>query len=358
MLSDPPENDVIEVSIFGPGRGEAIAVHLGDGRWILVDSCRDRSKEVPALSYMTRIGVDVATQVRLVIATHAHNDHFAGLADVFDVCRSAKFVCSSALMSAEFIALTDLEEQDHAGLPSRAYSEYRKIFEIIESREITDEDVLEFAWAQKHLLTDSGPTVDCDVISVSPSNRAFKRAMRGLRKAIPVADVPNTLRQIDANDLAIALWIEAGEKRLLLGADLPKGSTGFGWHAVIAGPRPDAKATIYKVSHHGSVTGHRAGVWSELLVKSPLALLTPYRAGSKTVPNESERRRILSLTDAAYITAPPLQSPVSTELRKEISSLGSLAENIKLQEPVGQVRARSAIGEDGWRVDLAERLKP
>ena len=39
---DPPASDVFEVSIFGPGKGESIVVHIGNGRWIVVDSCRDQ----------------------------------------------------------------------------------------------------------------------------------------------------------------------------------------------------------------------------------------------------------------------------------------------------------------------------
>jgi hypothetical protein len=265
------------------------------------------------------------------------------------------------MMSGEFIALTDLQAEDHAGVPNRAYKEYRQVFELIESRETTDEDVLEFAFPQKHLFSAAGPQVNCDVMSLSPSNRSFKRAMRHLRKAIPLADTPSTLAPVDANDFAVALWIEAGGKQILLGADLPKGSVGFGWQAILAGPRPKNKASVYKVPHHGSVTGHRPGVWSELLVKEPLALLTPYRAGAKTVPNSSERQRILKLTAEAYITAPPIAPPASGSSRKVMASIGSLAQNVQFGDSVGQVRARSTINENGWHVEVlapAEKLQP
>lgn len=360
MLDDPPGSDVIEVSIFGPGRGESIAVHLGDGHWIIVDSCRTSSRSIPVLSYLQHIGVAVAADVKLVVATHPHADHFAGIAEVFRACTSAKFVCAPAMMSGEFIALTDLQAEDHAGVPDRAYREYRQVFELIESRETTDEDVLEFAFPQKHLFSAAGPHVTCDVISLSPSNRSLKRAMRYLRKAIPQADTPSTPKLVDANDFSVALWIEAGGKRILLGSDLPKGSVGFGWQAVLAGPRPKSKASLYKVPHHGSVTGHRPGVWSELLVKEPLALLTPYRAGAKTVPNPSGRERILKLTGEAYITAPPVAPPAGGTTRKVMASIGSLAQNVQFADSVGQVRARSNISEIEWHVEVlapAERLR-
>jgi hypothetical protein len=265
------------------------------------------------------------------------------------------------MMSGEFIALTDLQAQDHAGVPDRAYKEYRQVFELIESRETTDEDVLDFAFSQKHLFSAAGPHVSCDVMSLSPSNRSFKRAMRYLRKAIPLADTPSTLAPVDANDFSVALWIEAGGKNILLGSDLPKGPVGLGWQAILAGPRPSSKASVYKVPHHGSVTGHRPGIWSELLIKEPLALLTPYRAGAKTVPNPSERQRILKLTNEAYITAPPVAPPASGPSRRVMASIGSLAHNVQFGDSVGQIRVRSSINETEWHVEVltpAEKLKP
>src|SRR5215472_16409431 len=107
MLTDPPASDVLEVSIFGPGKGECVLVHLGSNLWIIVDSCKDqRNRQVSALTYLDGIGVNAAEAVILVVATHADDDHFSGIADVFDRCESALFVCSEAVTKEEFFALT------------------------------------------------------------------------------------------------------------------------------------------------------------------------------------------------------------------------------------------------------------
>ena len=213
-LTGAPRDDVVEISVFGPGRGESIAVHLGDGRWIIVDSCIQKgTKDIPVLNYLSRIGVEVERQVQLVVATHAHDDHFAGISRIFEACVAADFVCPTALSSAEFFALTDIEQQEHAGLPIRAYSEYRRIFDIVESREAKGFEPVQFASARMHLLTEIGPGFHREVIALSPSAKAFKRAMRALRKVLPDAAGPVYIPPIDPNELAIALWIEAGEKR-------------------------------------------------------------------------------------------------------------------------------------------------
>jgi len=32
-----PEKDEIEVSIFGPGYGECIVIHIGNNEWVVID---------------------------------------------------------------------------------------------------------------------------------------------------------------------------------------------------------------------------------------------------------------------------------------------------------------------------------
>jgi glyoxylase-like metal-dependent hydrolase (beta-lactamase superfamily II) len=74
-----PDPDQFEVSVLGPGYGEAIVVHLGNGEWLTVDSCIDsRTREVAPMAYLRGLGVNLATQVRLVVTSHWHDDHVAG----------------------------------------------------------------------------------------------------------------------------------------------------------------------------------------------------------------------------------------------------------------------------------------
>jgi hypothetical protein len=356
MRTDPPEDDCLEVSLFGPGKGECVVVHLGAGRWITVDSCFDqRRHNNPALQYLAELGVDTTTRVRLIVATHAHDDHFAGIADIFGACPSATFVCSSALTTPEFFALTDLEEQVHAGLPVRAYAEYRRIFELIEARTSHDFSPMRYAWASRVLFADDSDGSPVKVTALSPSDVAFTRAQRALAKAIPKADDAKKITAIDPNELAIALWVEFGDKIALLGADLTPGPTGCGWQAVMATFSPEDKAKVYKVSHHGSITGDHPDIWTQLLTDSPVAILTPFR-GKKTLPDPADRLRIYSHTTSAHITAAPSLPAASKQVRREAASLGPLAKNIR--EPwgrCGHVRVRCRLGETEWKV---ERFPP
>lgn len=66
MTESPPNSDQIELTLFGPGFGESIAVHSGEGRWIVVDSCVDKKTGNPAvLDYFNAIGVSPQEVVKL-----------------------------------------------------------------------------------------------------------------------------------------------------------------------------------------------------------------------------------------------------------------------------------------------------
>ncbi len=72
-VKTPPAKDEIEISIFGPGIGECILLHLGDNEWIVVDSCIDRITHGPiGIKYLKDLNVNLATSVKLFIITHWH----------------------------------------------------------------------------------------------------------------------------------------------------------------------------------------------------------------------------------------------------------------------------------------------
>ena len=92
-----PKCDQIEVTLFGPGYGECILLHIGNGNWVIVDSCFDEQKEPAALTYLCDLGSNPAEVVRLIVATHWHDDHIRGMGKLVEVCNNATFCCASAL---------------------------------------------------------------------------------------------------------------------------------------------------------------------------------------------------------------------------------------------------------------------
>jgi phosphoribosyl 1,2-cyclic phosphodiesterase len=114
-----PSVDEIEITVFGPGFGEAIAVHLGAGNWILVDSCIDPHSKLPAAhTYLNAIGVN-ASQVKTIIASHWHDDHVRGISDLAGYYPEADFLISAALNNKE--AATFLSAHNEAAGPGLSH---------------------------------------------------------------------------------------------------------------------------------------------------------------------------------------------------------------------------------------------
>ena len=325
-----------------------------------MDSCIDqRTREIPALAYLERVGVNIATAVELVVATHAHDDHFAGISEVFRQCRSAKFVCSAALTKEEFLALRRVDERAQVGLRKRAFSEYSKVFQIVRERSPSGPGFRPLVYAmEQRVLIPNGGSASAQVIALSPSDESLSRSRIALKSAYPEPGTTIKAITIDPNELAVALWVEAGGKAILLGADLLKGPAGCGWTAVLATFTADVPASVFKVPHHGSITGHHDDVWTESLQPTPIALVAPFRAGRNPLPDRDDRSRILSLTSEAFITAGPRRPTASSQARREAAALGPLAQNVR--EPwgrAGHVRARSKVGDANWSVECPARAQ-
>jgi len=104
-----PDSAEIEISLFGPGYGESIVIHLGQNIWIIIDSCIDESTgdNIP-LTYLNDMGVDIETNVKQVICSHWHKDHYKGISEIVKACTSSEFICTSALNSDRFFTLMEI----------------------------------------------------------------------------------------------------------------------------------------------------------------------------------------------------------------------------------------------------------
>ncbi len=313
MQLKPPAPDEIEVSVFGPGYGEAILLHLGAGKWILVDSCIDPESGKPAsLKYLHDLNVDLPNAVKLIVATHWHDDHVRGISTVFDECQSAEFAISDALSADEFLTLVALY-RERTMMKNSGLDEFADVFRILDSRKPRGArfNPPEPASADKLLYRDrirlASEIVEVTVSSLSPSKAAKLQANLAFAELLPRAtESKKRVASPAPNHTSVVLWIEVGEHKILLSADLEKTSDPkTGWSIILTDSTVvSGKAGVFKIPHHGSENAHHDDVWSELLSKEPLAVVTPFRLGKKPLPSPQDVRRINQLTPHAYTTAP------------------------------------------------------
>ena len=131
----PSSADELEICIVGPGYGECVVVHVGEGDWIVVDSCMPAGIHLPAaLEYLSDLGVDPAVQVRLVVASHWHDDHVGGIAQVLEACSLATFVRTPASAREEMLLCAFLNEAPGADPQGNGLREFLECQRIVESR--------------------------------------------------------------------------------------------------------------------------------------------------------------------------------------------------------------------------------
>jgi len=316
----PPTADELEVSLFGPGYGESIVIHAGNNQWILVDSCMNpRTKQPAALSYLRDLNVDASKSVRLIVATHWHDDHVRGIAATFKECESAKLAISGAVDKDNFLnllaAYTERRSIDDSGL-----NEFLELFAILkqrkESRTFVGSPQLANAnkllYKEKIVLTETS-IVDVEAYSLSPSDESIVKALLSIGELLPAENIsPLRIPSVTPNYASVVVWIRVGDSQMLLGADLQKsGDPAIGWTAILTGSIAiSGKADVFKIPHHGSQNGDEPRVWSELLNPNPLAVLTPFTRANKRLPTLADIQRISSSTSNGYITAAPTtQSP-------------------------------------------------
>ena len=279
-----PEADEIEVSFFGPGYGECILIHIGNGKWVVVDSCFDRERRSVALQYLRTIGSNPSKAVCLVVATHWHDDHIRGMSELVEVCDKAIFSCGAALGKEEFLAALAALEERPATATGSGLRELHKVFSLLAERSAT----CKYAVSNRLIYSEG----DCMIWSLSPSDRAFNAFLQQIGQLVPKGyEAKRRIPPLRPNDAAVVMLVSISNTSILLEADLER----RGWLEVLDDHTElNAKPSVFKVPHHGSQNAHEDRIWNELLAKDPIAAVMPWRRGGKELPTQCDARRMLA----------------------------------------------------------------
>jgi hypothetical protein len=358
MFSQAPENDEIEVSVFGPGYGETVAVHLGLGDWLLVDSCLKKKPNLPAsINYLRQLGINPSSAVKLIVASHWHDDHVGGLASVLDVCHGATFCCAISLQPKEFVTLV----QAHRSSIDRGVQEFAKIMSILRERASSGRSASQgpqWAFENTRLWQRNSGAVTGEIFSLSPSSSSVTLALNEISQLIPQNnEQKKQLIATQPNQVAVVLWLKLGDQSIILGSDLEeeKSDSGRGWSVIVdSTTKPTGTAQIFKIPHHGSENGHHPRVWSEMLVNEPFAILTPFVNGGVSLPKRGDVKRICEITPNAFSTTSILAPQRKRRHGALERTIREVTRSIRTIPNVpGHVRIRKKVSTgDMWRVEL------
>jgi len=272
-----------------------------------VDSCIDSTtgSSVP-LSYLTAIGVDPARAVELVVASHWHDDHVRGLSEVVKVCRNAAFVCANVLTQQEFYRYVERYAAGNLAVIGTGVGEFQRVHQIL-ADSVGSRPKSKWAGPDRRLLSIPGnpSRIGCDVWSLSPSDAEYRRFLDLLAREKAQEREPKRRAVAHRpNDASVVLALDWGPASALLGSDLETfHGEDRGWGAIVSSTgRPQGKGTFLKVPHHGGLSAHHEGMWSQMLVDQPISVLTPFSRGT-TLPSPDDKSRILGYSPNAYTTA-------------------------------------------------------
>lgn len=341
-----PDSDCAEISLFGPGIGECVVLHYGDGQWFIIDSCLcPETKKPVALIYLNSIGVDVSTQVRGILITHWHSDHIAGAYDLLKSCKAAKLYQSAALSTKEAYTLAALFKKDVFAGTDKGIREYSEITQYLFEKK--DRDRLKIV-NERHTFFDWQKKVRIRMVALSPSNTAVTQSIARLveiKEECASARLRNVLPTSE-NLNAVAIHFTFGDFSAIFGSDLEEARSGndlTGWSAILKnGIFNDLNlpiSSLFKVPHHGSKNGHHNDVWSDLLDNHPLSITTAY--ASSDLPTKQNIDKIKELSSEFIVTRDPHATKKIKRNNMVSKELKAIAKSIKIiNKKMGHIQVR------------------
>ncbi len=350
-FNSPPSDDEIEISVFGPGYGEAILIHLGHGEWIAIDSCVDPrdGRSVP-ISYLREIGIDIEEQLKLIIASHWDDDHIRGLSELLSISK-AEFSMASAFADPHFIEFAIAHQSADPSPLAKSTTEIVTIIRLLKTR--NQKPIWIGADRTLHSNHASGAAIQSRVSSLSPTDPVMEKFLKKIASQIPKDDTEKLrVGKLNPNEVAVALFLNLPNGAILLGADLQE-IPGKSWTYILTNSKLlEQKASVFKVPHHGAQNAHCQKVWTDLLFSNVVAIVAPWNRGEK-LPKESDIARILNFTGRAYATADPKAiAPIRRDPQVG-RTLATMKIKLRLAQPKsGHIRLRREADETNWTVEM------
>ena len=348
MDYDLPEKHCAEITLIGTGGGygESCVIHYGNNNWAVVDSCiNPTSSECLPLSYLKKIGVNIVNDVKMIICTHWHNDHIMRLTNLVKECESADLLFARATDKRKFLYFMSLDYQKASEKGTISSTK-----EFIECLKILRERKNRIVQVGMDRILEKIPELNVTITSLSPSDYTLEQYDGEIASMIDNYGKPERKFVIESpNNKSIVLLLELGNHNAILGADLEVSDDNRkGWLNVLDYSKAvkDKKASLFKISHHGSKNGYHERIWLELLIDSPTSKLTPWNR-NKSLPEAEMIKLYIEKTDKLYITAPIINNSKPIKRDKNFSKIIELFK-IKLSEvkyTFGLIRSRVNIKE-------------
>lgn len=314
-----PAPDEIEVTTISGGlNGESVVLHLGDDKWVIIDSCKGEGIKLPLpLYYLKEIEVDFENVI-LIICTHWHTDHINGLVEVVKECENAKFVMGKIGNKKDFI-LRLLDPENESPEDKRGIEEtFVGCMEELQKRK-TFLKYPEYALCNTSLYDDYLKGCPVKLTALSPSGLLYEDFDRDMIDESKESLSTNKEKKLyDLNLCSIALSLTVGTELIILGADMERNDPlrkknqfcvkncekyeRYGWCNALRASNVLSKNKRFgniKLPHHASITGFCPLIWDEC---SRVATSTLYSTKNR-LPKTNMLRTYKPLVSDYYLAS-------------------------------------------------------
>jgi len=348
-----PENNEIEISLFGGGAGygESLLIHYGNGKWALIDSAINPNTKNPIIEeYLHSIGLSY-NDIFIIIATHWHDDHIKGLANIYNSCPNATFYCSDAFNSSEFFQLYAAYKD--STLPNNGIRALTEIITLIDQRD----DYFRTLKVNKLMLQENINTSILTIHSLSPSDYSCWIAKQELISLMPLVGESITgVHDIQPNQNCIVLLMSFNDENILLAADIENTKDSrTGWNGILNHSNifQGKKIKVYKVAHHGSEGAYNKQIWHDYLDR-PISMLTPFAKGKNKLPSSAAMLQIDRDSIHSFITSEPNQERTKKRRYSIDKAIQTFKKDIyEYSYDYGHIRIRKMIdSKDDWQIEI------
>lgn len=290
-------SNIIKVVLMGTanGYGETVLVKTSEHSWIVVDSCMNPLTKTPLpLKYLRDNSIELQ-DVKLVVCSHWHSDHIRGMDTLLSQCPNASFCFAITHDKEKFMRFVEYESRPEKSEFSST-EVFARCLEIARQRNTPIIQALQ----DRLLIRDANNT---EVSSLSPSDETLRVFETEISTLFGESLTNVKIMEDSPNDRCIVLLIKAGNKCILLGADLEQ----KGWRVLLdtSTQIQGCKYQVIKIPHHGSENGYCEDLWRDFADKHVTGQMSCFNGCSPNLPRTEMISRYNSVTEHLYLTSAP-----------------------------------------------------
>lgn len=360
FLTTPNDNQV-EITIFGNGNGESILTFIPGIGWGLIDCCRcniEKEKVIPAFQYLAELYNSNLPNLNFVVITHPHIDHYSGIDHLLDnypgnIDRLCRYAAEGIPEFKTYISQHSVATNIQPTVPKiktmldafqRRKKKGSKIYYLNDAAYICNK------------LNECIPgygTTSIQLRSLSPSSESVDIYKQLLFTNLAAnGDVFKPLPAYDHNIVSVALLLSIGDLQILFSGDVVnrEDNPRTGWNGIVNDESvPSLAVDVIKVAHHGSAGAHSDAAWAEHTSKrKPFCLVAPYDRHNLPEHDQVAKLSLLS-SQIGFSSQPKIYKNLTKFYSKEVAlSISSFLNTPKLHAQLNKIgAARLRISLDG-----------